>query len=734
MSSMKVLLFLLVGALAVQNYQYGVMIDAGSTKTLGSVFKWPTRRSRAVPEIDVTTTIIPTKVKIPVARILTDGTIFDSIFPPILNGAKSQIPSRYWSTTRLFLRATGGVRALPAADQITVISKLRQYLRESPDNPFAFSNETVQTLSGEEEGIYGWISTNYLYSASLGQPVNSMASLELSGSSIQITFLPTESPIGGLFPIALGAQSYKAYTHSYLNYGQEAMEARYRQLLVDSSGGATVITDPCGWLGVNITGFTSTYPDLYTGSSSLIFVGTGDRAACKARAVTLLAQPTNCPQEPCAIDGIYQPDIPTGMEVVAFSAFSFTGVFFGCGGHSNLTCLRKQIDAYLAKYTSLAFLLQDFGTDSEYYLPRYHLYAAWIEAVMKVGFRLSDTHPIWFTNTMGPANWELTWSLGADAFMEAAQEPAPFTADMWVGGWTNDDFGVDVLYICANGTTRMGFGSWLVGFMDGQLTQDMVTFEGQLCVPSCSCSTQPLTPLPGCAQWHEPGEDHSQGSFELTLAPDGNSFSGFYRTTESDLPVVWKATRVSTATPTAQQCWMPAPTTVNSSLVGHFQDAIDPKYQHSYMTSPYGYGYASYTDHAIAGYEEGIALPGNKTAILHYADPSGSGSVIRRALADGTYQEFWFLGFGTSAFNNKTCWANGTCGWTEWVQIDPSPSKSLASAMRPMTAQSGFISAVAALAAGLVALVARHLGLLVLLLSQTTTPSTQDIVMKTITI
>ncbi|KAJ4454930.1 putative Ectonucleoside triphosphate diphosphohydrolase 3 [Paratrimastix pyriformis] len=681
MLGLKFLVLLVVGALAVQEYQYGVLIDAGSSKTQSSVFKWPTRRDAVIPEIDVSSPMVVTKVKIPVTKILTNSTVYDGIFPTLLQSAKNQIPSQYWSTTRLFVRATAGVRTLSAANQITVIAKIRDYLRTSPLNPFIYANDTVQTLSGEEEGIYAWISNNYLAST-LGYGPSTIATLELGGASAQVSFVPTESPIGELFPLKMGDRSYNAYTHSYLNYGQDTMEARYRQALVDAAPGAS-INDPCGFTGVDIS-YTTSYPAFYHGPANQVFHGTANRTACKALVAALLDQPSSCPQMPCAVAGVYQPDIPENMQVVAFSAFTYSAAFFGCGGHSNLTCLSNQVEAFYAHYLNISMLHDDFGSANDIYTLRYPLYATWVEALLKTGFRLSETRDIWFPLTMGPASWELTWSLGADAFLEAGvSPPVPYTADMWTGGWSNAHYGVDVLYICANAVTRVTSGSYLIGYMDGQLSTNLATFEGK---------------------WHEPDDSRSQGSFSLTLSPSGTSFSGYFRANDDEAPIPWTATRVSATTPTAQQCWLPAASNVNSSLIGHFQEVNNSKSHLDYMTAPYGYGYASYTNGL--GYEEGLAL-GNTTAILHYTDNTGSGSVIRRSLADGTVMEFWFSGLGTNSFNNKTCWAENHCGWVQWVKIDGTPSKSLASALRPVTAQSGLVAAVAAVAAVLfVALVA----------------------------
>lgn len=107
-----------------------------------------------------------------------------------------------------------------------------------------FSYQGSRTLSGQEEGAFGWVTVNYLderlkqVSAScqvswsthqcpvcLLQGLETMGALDLGGASTQITFVPhrsagSESPNNSIV-FRLYGNDYNLYTHSFLCYGKD---------------------------------------------------------------------------------------------------------------------------------------------------------------------------------------------------------------------------------------------------------------------------------------------------------------------------------------------------------------------------------------------------------------------------------------------------------------------------------------------------------------------------------
>ena len=66
--------------------------------------------------------------------------------------------SARFSTFPVFLCATAGMRILNVSLQSSIMTEVRGILRQSP---FLFRDAWASIISGEEEGVHGWISTNY---------------------------------------------------------------------------------------------------------------------------------------------------------------------------------------------------------------------------------------------------------------------------------------------------------------------------------------------------------------------------------------------------------------------------------------------------------------------------------------------------------------------------------------------------------------------------------------------
>ena len=75
-----------------------------------------------------------------------------------------------------------------------------------------FVNEGVDIMSELEEGVFGWLTVNYLLHA-LDQPDNSYVALDLGGGSTQITFAPRDR--------ATLESSPASYLHTASVFGKE---------------------------------------------------------------------------------------------------------------------------------------------------------------------------------------------------------------------------------------------------------------------------------------------------------------------------------------------------------------------------------------------------------------------------------------------------------------------------------------------------------------------------------
>jgi len=73
--------------------------------------------------------------------------------------------------------------------------------------------------------------------------------VEMGGASTQIAFLPTGSVLADKFPVRVGNVMYSLYVHSYLDYGQNAVVNKIRNILRRQRPNDRRIDNPCMMTG-----------------------------------------------------------------------------------------------------------------------------------------------------------------------------------------------------------------------------------------------------------------------------------------------------------------------------------------------------------------------------------------------------------------------------------------------------------------------------------------------------
>merc|ERR1719367_453499 len=156
----------------------------------------------------------------------------------LLDLAKERIPTAAWSRTPVTLRATAGLRLLPQDQSEALISAVKTTLDTS-----GFVNEGVDIMSELDEGVFGWLTVNYLLHA-LDQSADSYVALDLGGGSTQITFAPRDqAPPSYLHSASVFGKEQTLYTHSYLGAG--LMAAREGVFRLNDPSEETSIASAC---------------------------------------------------------------------------------------------------------------------------------------------------------------------------------------------------------------------------------------------------------------------------------------------------------------------------------------------------------------------------------------------------------------------------------------------------------------------------------------------------------
>ncbi|MBV96687.1 Ectonucleoside triphosphate diphosphohydrolase 3, partial [Eschrichtius robustus] len=165
-------------------------------------------------------------------------------FEDCMQKVKGHIPAHLHGSTCIYLGATAGMRLLRLQNETAaneVLASIQNYFESQP-----FDFRDAQIISGQEEGIYGWITANYLMGNFLEKSLWHMwvhpngkettGALDLGGASTQISFAVEEKNVGlntsDIVKVSLYGYEYTLYTQSFQCYGRNEAEKRFLAILV----------------------------------------------------------------------------------------------------------------------------------------------------------------------------------------------------------------------------------------------------------------------------------------------------------------------------------------------------------------------------------------------------------------------------------------------------------------------------------------------------------------------
>lgn len=268
---------------------------------------------------------------------------------PLLQFALDTIPAESIQDTPLFLLATAGVRLLKPTEQKVLLEQICAYTKEHTRFLLPDCNLHVQVITGETEGLYGWIAANYLLGGfdntiDHGSGHHTYGFLDMGGASAQIAFAPnaTEAQkhaqdlkLLRLRTLDGRPSEYQVFVTTWLGFGMNEARASYVKLLVEASAaqGVTELPDPCLPKGATTT--LEGDVDLKTkiNIDDPVLVGTGMFEECLRQTYPLLQKDAPCTDAPCLLDGIHVPgiDFATNHFVGVSEYWHTTHEIFGFG-------------------------------------------------------------------------------------------------------------------------------------------------------------------------------------------------------------------------------------------------------------------------------------------------------------------------------------------------------------------------------------------------------------------
>lgn len=439
--------------LTVKEYgkEYGIVIDSGSSRSNVYLYEWPGEKEN---ETGVVTERMNCKVKGPPISEFEISpnkkeTTFKG-FQDCMDEIRKIIPEEKHKTTPLFLGATAGMRLLHAKDEKrsnTIMKSLREYLSRQS---FSFYNASI--ITGQEEGLYGWITVNYLLGNFLEKNIwntyvrpngaETAGSMDLGGASTQIAFQVQEHGKGpDYMDVKLYGYPYTVYTHSFLCYGKNEAEKRILDKLIRKSSDPAYIINPCFPSGFNISTNASdiyetectTKPKNYNPDQQFYMIGEGDTEKCW-EIVKSIFDFENCSSTQCSFDGVEQP--PVTGEFMAYAGYFFIARALGQNGTSKLDQFKVAVGNFCS--TDWTELKRQKPAISDRFLKTYCLASHYVLALLAEGYKFDQEtwEKIHFQKEIQKTN--IGWSLGymlsmSNMIPSEVKEIPPMTNTVFAG-------------------------------------------------------------------------------------------------------------------------------------------------------------------------------------------------------------------------------------------------------------------------------------------------------------
>ncbi|KAG0255529.1 Golgi apyrase [Mortierella polycephala] len=286
---------------------------------------------------------------------------------PLLDHALEIIPESEIPHTPIYLFATAGLRLVHDDIREQILTNSCSYIKENYNFLIQDCKEHIKNITGEEEGIYGWVAINYLMggfdnggvkmiepspsngvesdqndvdedSLSITPSENSSGSdgktgadgsiagrhtlgfLDMGGASTQIAFEPSlvasQEHANDLTPVHLqtldgGELQYNVFVTTFLGYGSNQARRRYvKDYLLQNNKDLLEAEKP----GIQMTIDDPCLPkNLKLSETHMLphvpLLGSGSFTECLKKVEALLNKDKECHDVPCLFNGVHTPPI-----------------------------------------------------------------------------------------------------------------------------------------------------------------------------------------------------------------------------------------------------------------------------------------------------------------------------------------------------------------------------------------------------------------------------------------
>ncbi|GAA5914833.1 guanosine diphosphatase [Sporobolomyces salmoneus] len=358
----------------------------------------------------------------------------------LMEHAIDGIPKSERACTPIAVKATAGLRLLGQKQSQEILDEVERWLKE--EWPFSVVKDGVVVMDGRDEGVYAWITINFLLGLiGPNQPASagSAAVMDLGGASTQIVFEPIFDPTSHsslapgdhVYDLDFAGEDHVLYQHSHLGYGLMQARRAVNNLVAfsyiwssgpkgtpidyDSLTEKDQIHNPCMFEGE--TKLVKLDPP---GRSevNVTMVGTGAGfEACRRVVEVMIAKDAACEHPPCAFAGVYQPkmaEVFSAGKVWALSYFYDRIAPLGLKSPFSISSLRQLTSDVCAGKKSPSWSRFKGNKEAMAELsdrPEYCLDLTFMYSLLSLGYELEEERQVWMGKKVG--NVELGWALGA---------------------------------------------------------------------------------------------------------------------------------------------------------------------------------------------------------------------------------------------------------------------------------------------------------------------------------
>ncbi|KAI9275355.1 nucleoside phosphatase GDA1/CD39 [Sporodiniella umbellata] len=282
------------------------MIDAGSSGSRVHVYKF--NHCKQMPELE---NEVFQAIEPGLSHYKDDPQAAANSLDALLETALKEVPGALQKCTPIAIKATAGLRLLGNDQSEKILSVISNKLKGFP-----FLVDSIGIMDAKEEGVFAWLTVNFL-SGHLDPTVkNTVGVFDLGGASTQIVFEPSAKmpPGDHVYRLEMENTRYDLYQHSYLGYGLN--EARKKIKLHIKSiwkKQHVIYNHPC--LPENHTEVLQNFKLTGTGAGHV---------TCRGLIEGIFKKEKSCQQKPCSFGGIYQPsfaDTFMNRDLYIFSYF-----------------------------------------------------------------------------------------------------------------------------------------------------------------------------------------------------------------------------------------------------------------------------------------------------------------------------------------------------------------------------------------------------------------------------